>query len=226
MELHDHVKGLKVLDLGRVPYQKAWDFQKELVEARRKGEIGDTLVFVEHTPILTLGRAWKRQNVLSDSQALKEKGIEVFLVERGGDVTYHGPGQVVGYPILDLASRGKDLHRYLRDLEESIIRTVSSYGLPAGRQLGLTGVWVREEKVCAIGVAVKSWVSYHGFALNVNTDLSYFSLIRPCGIQDKGVTSLAKLLGRPVDTDEVKARIVEGFADVFGYAQERAIALA
>lgn len=226
MELRDRTKDLQVLDLGRVPYEKAWKYQKELVESRRRGEIGDSLVFVEHLPVLTLGRAWKRQNVLADALALTEKGVEVYEVERGGDVTYHGPGQVVGYPIVNLADRGRDLHRYLRDLEEVIIRVVGSYGLGAGRKVGITGVWVGEEKVCAFGVAVKSWVSYHGFALNVNTDLSYFSLINPCGIQDKGVTSLAKLLGHWVDPEEVKAKIAESFADVLGYSREEAAALA
>jgi lipoate-protein ligase B len=226
VELRDRTKDLQVLDLGRVPYEKAWKYQKELVESRRRGEIGDSLVFVEHLPVLTLGRAWKRQNVLADALALTEKGVEVYEVERGGDVTYHGPGQVVGYPIVNLADRGRDLHRYLRDLEEVIIRVVGSYGLGAGRKVGITGVWVGEEKVCAFGVAVKSWVSYHGFALNVNTDLSYFSLINPCGIQDKGVTSLAKLLGHWVDPEEVKAKIAESFADVLGYSREEAAALA
>ena len=226
MELRDRTKDLQVLDLGRVPYEKAWKYQKELVESRRRGEIGDSLVFVEHLPVLTLGRAWKRQNVLADALALTEKGVEVYEVERGGDVTYHGPGQVVGYPIVNLADRGRDLHRYLRDLEEVIIRVVGSYGLGAGRKVGITGVWVGEEKVCAFGVAVKSWVSYHGFALNVNTDLSYFSLINPCGIQDKGVTSLAKLLGHWVDPEEVKAKIAESFANVLGYSREEASALA
>ncbi len=220
------MKALQVLDLGKVPYEKAWGFQKALAESRRRGEIGDSLVFVEHLPVLTLGRGWKRQNVLADAHVLKARGVEVFEVERGGDVTYHGPGQVVGYPIVNLADRGWDLHRYLRDLEEVIIRVVDSYGLEAGRKEGLTGVWVEEEKVCAFGVAVRSWVTYHGFALNVNTDLSFFNLIHPCGIQDKGVTSLAKLLGHWVDPEEVKARIAEAFAQVFGYSLEEAVTLA
>jgi len=220
------MRGLQILDLGRVPYEKAWKYQKELVENRRRGEIGDSLVFVEHPPVLTLGRAWKRQNVLADARALNEKSVEVYKVERGGDVTYHGPGQVVGYPILDLAARGKDLHRYLRDLEEVILGVVGSYRCEAGRKEGLTGVWVGEEKVCAFGVAVRSWVTYHGFALNVNTDLSFFNLIHPCGIQDMGVTSLAKLLSHWVDPEEVKARIAEAFAQIFGYSLEEAVTLA
>ena len=226
MELRDRTKDLQVLDLGRVPYEKAWKYQKELVENRRRGEIGDSLVLVEHPPVLTLGRSWKRQNILADTPALTEKGVEVYEVERGGDVTYHGPGQVVGYPIVNLADRGRDLHRYLRDLEEVIIRVVGSYGLGAGRKAGITGVWVGEEKVCAFGVAVRSWVTYHGFALNVNTDLSFFNLIHPCGIQDMGVTSLAKLQGHWVDPEEVKARIAEAFAQVFGYSLEEAVTLA
>jgi lipoate-protein ligase B len=197
-----------------------------LVEARRRGEIEDALVFVEHPPVLTLGRGSKRQNILAEARALAEKGVGVHEVERGGDVTYHGPGQVVGYPIIHLADRGRDLHRYLRDLEEVVLRVVGSYGLEARRKEGLTGVWVGEEKVCAIGVAVKGWVTYHGFALNVNTDLSFFNLIRPCGIRDKGVTSLAKLLGQWVDPAEVKAKIAETFARVFGYSQEGAVSLA
>jgi lipoate-protein ligase B len=226
VELRDRTKDLQVLDLGRVPYEKAWKYQKELVENRRRGEIGDSLVFVEHPPVLTLGRSWKRQNILADTPALTEKGVEVYEVERGGDVTYHGPGQVVGYPIVNLADRGRDLHRYLRDLEEVILRVVGSYGLEARRHEGLTGVWVGEEKVCAFGVAVRSWVTYHGFALNVNTDLSFFNLIHPCGIQDMGVTSLAKLQGHWVDPEEVKARIAEAFAQVFGYSLEEAVTLA
>lgn len=204
-----------ILDLGRMDYNAALDLQHKRVDEKRNGREEDLLLFVEHPPVITVGRGGDGKNILVDSQTLHEKGVSLYEIERGGDVTYHGPGQIVGYPIFDLNRRGKDLHRFLRNLEEVLIQTLESYSLKGERVEGYTGVWVNGEKIAAIGVAVKHWITFHGFAMNVNTDLSYFSLICPCGINDKGVTSLEKLLGRSLDLEEVKERIVKGFEEVF-----------
>ncbi len=202
--------------LGRREYGETLDHQKELAARVRRGEVPDTLLLVEHPPVITLGRAARSENLLLSRAALAEKGIGVFDVERGGDVTYHGPGQLVGYPILDLARHGQDLHLLLRNYEEVLIRTLRDFAVTGRRFPGYTGVWVGDEKVAAIGVAVKHWVSFHGFAFNVDPDLDHFRYIIPCGISEYGVTSLARLLGRPVALAEVMPRVVEHFADVFG----------
>jgi lipoyl(octanoyl) transferase len=201
-----------------VRYGDALSLQRALVEDRRAGRTGDVLLLVEHPHVLTLGVRGDggRSHILVGDEALAARGIDVFETGRGGDVTYHGPGQVVGYPILDLKPDRQDVHRYVRDLEEVLIRTAADYGVPAGRVEGLTGVWVGPEKLAAIGVRIAQWVTSHGFAFNVTTDIEYFSLIVPCGIAGRGVTSLDRLLGRPVDQREVEDRIVSRFCDVFG----------
>jgi lipoyl(octanoyl) transferase len=208
---------LEVRRLGLVPYDEALALQRELVEARRAGRIGDTLLLVEHPHVLTLGVRGDggRSHILATDDSLVARGVAVYETGRGGDITYHGPGQLVGYPIIDLKPDRCDVHRYVRDLEDVLMRTAATYGVEAGRVEGLTGVWVGRDKLAAIGVRIARWITSHGFALNVTTDLEYFSLIVPCGIADRGVTSLARLLGRPVDTLELTGRIVDSFAKVF-----------
>ncbi len=207
----------EVRRLGRMPYAEALALQKTLVEQRREGRIGDVLLLVEHPHVLTLGVRGDggRSHILAAPDVLASRGVELHEAGRGGDITYHGPGQVVGYPIVDLKPDRCDVHQYVRDLEEVLIRVAADYGLVGERIIGLTGVWVRGEKLAAIGVRISRWITSHGFALNVTTDLDYFGLIVPCGIADRGVTSLARLLGRPVDRREVEDRLVQRFTEVF-----------
>jgi lipoyl(octanoyl) transferase len=202
--------------LGRVPYADGLALQARLVADRQAGRVPDTLLILEHDPVFTLGRNARAEHVLFPEEALRARGFEVFETGRGGDVTYHGPGQVVGYPILHLAPDRRDVHRYVRDLEEVMIRTSADYGVAAGRVAGMTGTWVGEEKIGAIGVRIARWVTSHGFAFNVSTDLAPFSLIVPCGIRGRGVTSLETLLGRPVPAAEVADRLAVHLAAVFG----------
>lgn len=206
--------------LGRLAYAESWELQKRLVEERKAGQIPDTLLLVEHPHVYTLGRGADETHVLADSQQLEEIGAELFRIDRGGDVTYHGPGQLVGYPIIDLrereGDRRADVRLYVRDIEETIIRFAASYGVSTVRVAGLPGVWVGEEKLAAIGVRVSRWVTSHGFAINLNTDLAYFRQIVPCGLHDKSVTSLATLLGQKIDTEPARERLVESFLVSFG----------
>ena len=198
-------------------YAEALALQRSLVEDRRAGRVGDLLLFAEHPHVLTLGVRGDggRSHILATPAALAARGIEVHEAGRGGDVTYHGPGQLVGYPILDLKPDRCDVHRYVRNLEEVLIRTAAEYGVEAGRIEGLTGVWVGREKLAAIGVRIARWVTSHGFAFNVATQLDHFDLIVPCGIPDRGVTSLVRLLGRPVELSDVADRLARHFQDVF-----------
>jgi lipoyl(octanoyl) transferase len=211
------MRQLEVRRLGTVPYAEALDLQTRLVEQRKAGEIPDQLLLLQHPPVVTLGVRTRsdRSHVLATPEALDAQGVEIFETGRGGDVTYHGPGQLVGYPILDLKPDRCDVHQYVRDIEEVMIRMAASFGITAGRSEGLTGAWVGNEKLAAIGVRIARWVTSHGFAFNVTTNLAHFGLIVPCGITDKGVTSLEKLLGRPVPMDEVETAAIEEFADVF-----------
>ena len=212
---------MDVRRLGLLDYQAGLDLQRELVEQRKRGEIDDQLLLLEHPDVITLGVKTRndRSHILESEEALAERGVSVFETGRGGDVTYHGPGQLVGYPIIDLKPDRCDVHRYVRDLEEVLIRGVAAFGIPAVRIDGLTGIWVgppgREAKLAAIGVRISRWVTSHGFALNVNTDLSRFGLIVPCGITDRGVTSLEHLLGRSVPMDEVANAVINAFSSVF-----------
>jgi lipoyl(octanoyl) transferase len=207
--------------LGRVEYADALEMQKTLVEDRRAGRIGDTLLLLEHPPVITLGvkTRGKSTNILAPPDRLAEAGVGVFDTGRGGDVTYHGPGQLVGYPILDLQPDRCDVHRYVRDLEEVLIQAVAPFGVTGVRVPGLTGVWVgepgREEKLAAIGVRISRWITSHGFALNVAPDLDHFGLIVPCGIADRGTTSLERLLGHAVPMDTVEDAVGKAFAQVF-----------
>jgi len=195
-------------------YDEAWELQKNLQRARIAGEIPDMLLFVQHPPVYTLGRGGRAEHLLLHEQALREKGIAFRHVDRGGDITFHGPGQLVGYFIVDLRALYLDLHKFFRDIEEILIRTLRDCGLSASRKEGLTGVWVDKEKVAAIGLEVRRWVTMHGFALNVHTDLSYFEGIVPCGLSDTGVTSIEQLLDRRIELDEVMERVVAHFEEV------------
>lgn len=227
-------------DLGEMDYQLAWDYQEKLLQenVRRKSQVYNLqpegvagnlahlptehyLLFVEHPPVYTLGKSGKKENVLLDDEEMKQRNIQFFNTNRGGDITFHGPHQVVGYPILDLEKFYTDIGKYLRNLEEVIILTLAEYGIKGDRSAGETGVWIepgivgQERKICAIGVRCSRWVTMHGFAFNVNTDLAYFNHIIPCGIVDKQVTSLEKELGTKADMEEVKQKIKKNFEKVF-----------
>ncbi len=207
--------------LSRVDYEKGLEIQKKVFDDVLSGKADNVLLLLEHNPVITLGRAGKITNLLADEKYLERLGIKVHRVERGGDITYHGPGQLVGYPVLNLDKK-RDIHLLVRNVEEVLIRTVGSYGIKAKRINGLTGVWADNEKIAAIGMAVKKWISYHGFALNVKTDMSHFNFIKPCGIDDKGVTSMASLLkdNTPLIKD-IESEIVRQFADVFGFEMQK-----
>ncbi len=228
------MRQIRFRDLGLIDYAAAWDLQTRLFKETIDRKIAnrslpkneqllteDHLLFCEHNHVYTLGKSGKQSHLLLNEQGLREKGVQFFPIDRGGDITYHGPGQIVGYPIFDLDHHFTDIHRYLRTLEEAIIGTLEAYGIKAGRIEGLTGVWLdwadplKARKICAFGIRASRWVTMHGFAFNVNTDLSYFQNIVPCGITDKGVTSMAAELGGVVDIEEVKKRLRLEIADLF-----------
>ena len=214
----------QVLDLGFVDYRKTWDLQKELVEKRFHQEVPDTLILVEHPPVFTIGRSGSRKNIHVSNEYLEVLGIPVLEVDRGGDITYHGPGQLVGYPILDLTGHGRDVHLLLRRLEEVLIRLLADHGVETKREAGYTGVWVGNEKIASIGIGVRRWISFHGFCLNVSPDMKYFSMITPCGIRDKRITSLTKLKDKSsegIDLQEMKERLIRHFGDVFAMEMEQ-----
>ncbi len=202
-------------DLGLSPYQQTWDLQKTLQSRRIKNEIEDTVLLVEHEPVYTFGKNADDNHLLQNYP----DDVQVFHIERGGDVTFHGPGQLVGYPIIDLHNYKKSISWYMRSLEDVIIDTLDHYGIAASRKDGLTGVWVNDEKIAALGVRISRWVTMHGFALNVNTDLHYYAGIIPCGIFEYGVTSMQKILGKEMEMDEVKYILIEQFQNVFNQQQ-------
>lgn len=210
--------------LGRIDYPAALDMQRERVDARKAGRIPDTLLLLEHPHVYTLGRNARRENILASPERLAALGAAVFETDRGGDVTYHGPGQLVGYPIFDLNGHRRDVRWYMRSLEEVFIRVTAGYGIHAGRLDGLTGVWVGEAKLVAMGVHISRWVTSHGFAFNVSTDLRYFERIVPCGLRDKGVTSLERLLSRRIELEDAAERVVEVFGAVFHMEMRRGVA--
>jgi lipoyl(octanoyl) transferase len=221
------------VDVGLMGYAEAWELQKRLVAARKAGAIEDVLLLCEHPHVITLGRNGKRENLLASEQVLRQKGVEFHASNRGGDITYHGPGQLVGYPILNLGAIRKDVVWYVRMLEETMIRTTAEFAVVAGRVEGKTGIWVQgpqaeqgteatEEKLGAIGVHISRWVTSHGFAYNVSTDLRYFDLIVPCGISGRKATSLEKILGRAVSRKEVMQPLVRNFGEVFGLEMREA----
>ncbi len=206
----------EVVDLGLLSYQDAYAVQVERVSAVREGTSPSTLFLVQHPPVLTLGAAFHEENLLLSREAYAEKGIEVEKTDRGGDVTFHGPGQLVAYPVFDLEPLGKDLHAWLRLLEEIVIETIGVFGVGGQRLAVNSGVWVGENKICAMGIKVRRWVSFHGIALNCNNDLSPFGLIVPCGIQGHGVTSMSQELGRDVPASEVSPVLIESLRRAFG----------
>src|SRR5712671_567932 len=233
-----------IVDLGLIAYAEAWELQERVVAARKAGAIEDVLLFCEHPHVITLGRSGNRANLLASESVLRQKGVEFFETSRGGDITYHGPGQIVGYPILNLGAIRRDVVWYVRTLEEAMIRATADLGIAARREPGKTGIWVdadevadrskgdsslalgmtdqQAEKLAAIGVHISRWVTSHGFAYNVATDLRYFDLIVPCGIADRKATSLEKVLGRVVDPALASARVAEHFGGVFGLKMQRA----
>ncbi len=213
--------GLWVVQLGRMPYGEALEIQRAVARARISGDIDqDVLLLVEHPPVVTLGRSSKEGHVVAAPDFLQSRGVEVFEVERGGDVTFHGPGQLVAYPILDLKRHRQDLHWYLRQLEEVVIRTLESFGLAAERREKFTGVWTGGRKIASIGVHTRDWVTWHGFALNVTTDLSYFNIIVPCGINDVVMTSIARETGEDISFADAERATVSAFAKIFELAPE------
>ena len=211
-------KILTYSDLGFIDYKEAWDLQKEILSQRLSGETEDILLLLEHPNTYTLGKTANKHNLKGSEEYLKQNQISVYDIDRGGDITYHGPGQIVGYPIIDLNNWYKDTHKYLRALEEVIILTCSEYNLVCERNPKHTGVWLKERKIAAIGIKVSRWITMHGFAFNVNTDLNLFNGIIPCGIQDKEVTSLSRELNRKVDIQEVKEKLLKNFKEIFNYS--------
>ena len=212
-----HPSTLLVQHLGLTPYSEALEYQRAVARARISGEIADdVLLLVEHPPVVTLGRSSKERHLLASPAALAARGIELFDVERGGDVTFHGPGQLVGYPIIDLKRHRRDLHWYLRTLEGALIAALGEFGIPAERNAGFTGVWTRGRKIASIGVHARDWVTWHGFALNVSTDLSYFDVIVPCGIEAVTMTSMEREIGNSLDPSRVEATVSAALASAFG----------
>jgi lipoyl(octanoyl) transferase len=215
-----------IVELGRIGYSEAWTLQKRLVAARKADAIEDVLLLCEHPHVITLGRNVKREHLLASEHVLKQKGVELQATDRGGDITYHGPGQIVGYPILNLGAIRRDVVWYVRMLEEAMIRATAEFGVEAVRENGKTGIWVHAansaEKLAAIGVHISRWVTSHGFAYNVSTDLRFFDLIVPCGIADRKAASLEKILGRSIERKEVAPQLVRHFGEVFGLEMKQA----
>lgn len=209
---------IRLLDLGVCPYLEAWEVQKEVADKVMAGEGDEALILVEHPAVLTLGANFHEENLLLTREQYAERGIDVVRTDRGGDVTYHGPRQLVIYPIFDVSRHGKDLHKWMRDLEETILLALAEFGLEGHRFPPHTGVWVQHRKAAAIGVKIRRWTSLHGIALNCDNDLSPFQLIIPCGISDYPVTSLSRECGRPVTVEEAKGPVIRGFEKVFGQA--------
>ena len=208
---------LNYCDLDFIDYQEAWDLQKDSLNSRVDEKVEDVLFLLEHPHTYTLGKVADKKNLIGSEDYLYENKISVFDIDRGGDITYHGPGQIVGYPIIDLKKWKQDTHKYLRSLEEVIIKTCAEFGLKVTRDPRYTGVWIEDRKIAAIGIKVSRWVTMHGFAFNVNTDLDFFSGIIPCGITEKGVTSLKNELGNTVNISEVKEKLKNNFKEIFDY---------
>ena len=204
-----------------IEYARSYNMQKNVRAQRLAGTVPDTLLLFEHTPTFTAGKSGKLDNLLIPVEELRDRGIALFFIDRGGDFTYHGPGQLVAYPIFDLKIHGKDIPKYIHNLEEVVSRTLADFAIEAGRDEKHIGVWVGKEKIAAIGVSIHRWVTMHGLALNVNTNMEHFSYINPCGITDKGVTSMERLLWCEVSLDDVAARLIEHFQHVFNFAAGR-----
>jgi lipoate-protein ligase B len=209
------MKILRTVDLGSIGYEEALSLQRRLVDERHKGEIEDTLLLLEHTPVITIGSSGGEDNLLVDTERIEQAGIEVHRTDRGGNITYHGPGQLVGYPIFDLREHGKDVHLFLRNVEQAIVDCLAEFGITSYATPGYAGVWVGEDKICSIGVTVRRWISYHGFALNVSPNFEHWSFIHPCGLVGKQMTSIEKLTGVDPGMEAVKASVVRAFGGVF-----------
>lgn len=209
---------LTYCDLDFIDYKEAWDLQYYLHQQRVENQISDIILLLEHPNTYTLGKTAHTENLIGGKEFLEQNNISVYNIDRGGDITYHGPGQIVGYPIINLSEWYQDSHKYLRTLEEVIIKVCNEYGLSAGRVEGYTGVWIQDRKIAAIGIKISRWVTMHGFALNVNTNLDLFNGIIPCGISDKSVTSLQKELGKEISLTEVKEKIIYHFLNEFDYS--------
>jgi lipoyl(octanoyl) transferase len=220
--LETDTRELFYCDLGLIDYNDAWNLQKSTLELRHNKKLPDIIFLLEHPHTYTLGKVADKKNLIGSEDYLTKNKISVYDIDRGGDITYHGPGQIVGYPIIDLTEWESDTHKYLRALEEVIIRTCAYYGIKGTREPKYTGVWIEDRKIAAIGIKVSRWITMHGFAFNINTDLSLFSGIIPCGISDKEVTSLQKETGRKIDIQEVKSILVKNFKEVFSYADAAA----
>jgi len=207
--------GYKIIDLGLVNFDKAYSAQKEALLSVKSQRDNEFIIFAQHHPVFTIGRLGKKENILASAEQLNTKGIDIVNTDRGGDITFHGPGQVVAYPILDLTKRCKDMHKFLRDLEQVVMLTLSDYKIDSFRVEACTGCWTDKGKIASIGVAASSWVTYHGLALNVNVDLSYFDMICPCGFNNIKMTSMQDILNNEVDMEKLKKRLISRFRDVF-----------
>ncbi|NLJ59151.1 MAG: lipoyl(octanoyl) transferase LipB [Tissierellia bacterium] len=218
---------LNIVKLGKVEYEEAFKLQQKIVKLRQENRIDDTLLLLEHLPVITVGRSGDDDNIIVSEEYLKENNISIYYANRGGDVTYHGPGQIVGYPIIHLENHGKDLKLYVEKLEEVIIKLLKEeFNIHAYiKDMKYTGVWVDENKITAIGVLMKRWVTMHGFAFNVNTNMDHFNWIVPCGIQDKGVVSLQKLIAKELDLNAMNDLVIKYFCDVFGYKDSKECSL-
>ena len=217
--MNKETRKLVYCDLGLIDYKEAWDLQKSIHQLRVENKIDDVLFLLEHPHTYTLGKIADKKNLVGDEKYLSDNRISVYDIDRGGDITYHGPGQIVGYPIINLTNWKQDTHKYLRALEEVIISTCADYGLSGSRVDKYTGVWLDSRKICAIGIKVSRWITMHGLAFNVNTDLNLFNGIIPCGISDREVTSLKKELKKEILLNEVKEKIIHHFGDLFNYDQ-------
>lgn len=217
--MNKELRKLVYCDLGLIDYKDAWDLQKSIHQLRVENKINDVLLLLEHPHTYTLGKTTDKENLVGDKKYLDENKISVYDIDRGGDITYHGPGQIVGYPIISLTNWQQDTHKYLRAIEEVIIKVCAEYDLQGGRLEKFTGVWIDERKICAIGIKVSRWITMHGFAFNINTDLKLFSGIIPCGITDKDVTSLNRELKKQISLNEVKEKIMHHFDVIFNYDQ-------
>lgn len=206
---------MNILDLDRKDYKETWDLQRAIHENRVNNRVPNTLILVEHNPVITMGKSGQQDNVLFPVHFLREKGVDFYHIERGGDATYHGPGQLVGYPIFNVRDGLAGIKPFISKIEESIIATLVDFDIKAEKREKMIGVWTEKGKICSVGVAVKRWVSFHGFALNVNTDLAYFDLIVPCGLKNVEMTSMQQILGREISMDEVKKSIIIKFGKVF-----------
>lgn len=217
--MNKDIRKIVYCDLGLIDYKEAWDLQKSVHQLRAENRIDDVFFLLEHPHTYTLGKTADKENLVGSEKYLSYNKISVYDIDRGGDITYHGPGQIVGYPIINLTNWQQDTHKYLRALEELIINVCSEYGLNSGRVEKYTGVWIDDRKICAIGIKVSRWITMHGFAFNVNTDLKLFNGIIPCGISDKDVTSLNRELKKELNVSEVKERILHHFSKIFSYDQ-------